>query len=299
MLRVCPSFIGESASVMKVDTKRKQVTLYDPSTVSHVSHSRRKMGVAAPKMFAFDGIYEPDASQSEVCSGSLVDIIQTVVNGSDGCLFTYGHAGLGKTFTMMGRDESDQTIGVLPCALAWLFRLISDQKQKTGTKFSVRVSAVEIVGRSENWRDLLAATTSTENGTNETVSPSVFLREGKSGGMQLLNPSELRASSAEKAAFYLDAALAARTRPSGDNGPDETKNSHMFFTVHIYRVEKHSKSTGGKVHGGRSRLHLIDLASCEGYTGSKKDGGASSMSIAGLGNVIIALINGAKHVPHK
>ncbi|XP_032222291.2 kinesin-like protein KIF26B isoform X2 [Nematostella vectensis] len=303
MLRVCPSFIGESASVMKVDTKRKQVTLYDPSTVSHVSHSRRKMGVAAPKMFAFDGIYEPDASQSEVCSGSLVDIIQTVVNGSDGCLFTYGHAGLGKTFTMMGRDESDQTIGVLPCALAWLFRLISDQKQKTGTKFSVRVSAVEIVGRSENWRDLLAATTSTENGTNETVSPSVFLREGKSGGMQLLNPSELRASSAEKAAFYLDAALAARTRPSGDNGPDgsaerdETKNSHMFFTVHIYRVEKHSKSTG--VHGGRSRLHLIDLASCEGYTGSKKDGGASSMSIAGLGNVIIALINGAKHVPHK
>lgn len=53
------------------------------------------------------------------------------------------------------------------------------------------------------------------------------------------------------------------------------------------------------VHGGRSRLHLIDLASCEGYTGSKKDGGASSMSLSGLGNVIISLINGAKHVPHR
>ena len=53
------------------------------------------------------------------------------------------------------------------------------------------------------------------------------------------------------------------------------------------------------VHGGRSRLHLIDLGSCEGYTGSKKDGGASSMSLSGLGNVIISLINGAKHVPHR
>ena len=53
------------------------------------------------------------------------------------------------------------------------------------------------------------------------------------------------------------------------------------------------------VHGGRSRLHLIDLASCEGYTGSKNNGGASSMSLSGLGNVIISLINGAKHVPHR
>ncbi|XP_020605452.1 kinesin heavy chain-like [Orbicella faveolata] len=77
-------------------------------------------------------------------------------------------------------------------------------------------------------------------------------------------------------------------------------NSHMFFTVHIYqyRVEKNSKNAGG-VHGGRSRLHLIDLASCEGYTGSKNNGGASSMSLSGLGNVIISLINGAKHVPHR
>lgn len=96
MLRICPSLIGESASVMKVDRKRKQITLYDPSTATHVSTAKRKMGVAAPKIFAFDGIYEPDAKQSEVCSGTLVDILQTVVGGSDACIFTYGHAGLGK-----------------------------------------------------------------------------------------------------------------------------------------------------------------------------------------------------------
>ncbi|KAK3749849.1 hypothetical protein QZH41_015512, partial [Actinostola sp. cb2023] len=264
MLRICPSFIGESASVLKVDTKRKQITLYDPSTATHVSTAKRKMGVAAPKIFAFDAIYEPDAKQSDVCSGTLVDILQTVVGGCDACVFTYGHVGLGKTYSMIGRDESDQTIGILPSALSWLFRLISEQKQRrvtlahtatvilaaeTGTKFSVRVSAVEIVGRSENWRDLLvSATTGTDNGSNETPSPSEFLRDDRTEGVQLMNPSELRASSAEKAAFYLDAALAARTRSTSEKSPDglekdETRNSHMFFTVHIYQVEKHSKNS--------------------------------------------------------
>ena len=63
MLRICPSFPGETGSFMKVDQKRKQVTLYDPSTVGHVSQTHRKMGVAAPKMFAFDSIFESDCTQ--------------------------------------------------------------------------------------------------------------------------------------------------------------------------------------------------------------------------------------------
>ena len=63
MLRIGPSFPGERGSFMKVDAKRKQVTLYDPSTVGHVSQTHRKMGVAAPKMFVYDAIFESDASQ--------------------------------------------------------------------------------------------------------------------------------------------------------------------------------------------------------------------------------------------
>ena len=36
--------------------------------------------------------------QAEICSSSLTEIIQAVVNGADGCLFCYGHARLGKCF---------------------------------------------------------------------------------------------------------------------------------------------------------------------------------------------------------
>jgi hypothetical protein len=34
--------------------------------------------------------------QTEVCSGALTDVIHAVINGTDGCLFCFGHARLGE-----------------------------------------------------------------------------------------------------------------------------------------------------------------------------------------------------------
>lgn len=48
------------------------------------------------------------------------------------------------------------------------------------------------------------------------------------------------------------------------------------------------------VSGGRSRLHLIDLGSCE-----EAPGGPPSLSLSALGSVILALVSGAKHVPYR
>lgn len=62
----------------------------------------------------------------------------------------------GKTYTMIGVDDNPQNLGVLPCAIAWLFKLINDQKDQTGARFSVRVSAVEVTGKQEQLKDLLA-----------------------------------------------------------------------------------------------------------------------------------------------
>lgn len=62
----------------------------------------------------------------------------------------------GKTYTMLGVDDSPQNLGIVPCAISWLFRLIEDLKEKTGSRFSVRVSAVEVTGREETLKDLLA-----------------------------------------------------------------------------------------------------------------------------------------------
>ena len=49
------------------------------------------------------------------------------------------------------------------------------------------------------------------------------------------------------------------------------------------------------VAGGRSRLHLIDLGSAS----KSKDPNNVALSLSALGNVIMALLNGQRHVPHR
>ncbi|CAB1330874.1 unnamed protein product [Coregonus sp. 'balchen'] len=347
MMRICPSLeapdSSESMSFLKVDPRKKQLTLYDPSVIDRANSGHRRATVAVPKIFAFDAVFTQDASQAEVCSGTVSEVIQSVVNGADGCIFCFGHVKLGKTFTMIGKDGSTQNLGIVPCAISWLFKLINERKEKTGTRFSVRVSAVEICGKDEALKDLLSevSTGSVQDGQ----SPGVYLREDPICGTQLQNQSELRAPTAEKAAFFLDAAIAARSTSRPDSDEEERRNSHMLFTLHIYqprgllmnKSDCHVWSGLGcaspackaqqqhvgtlflqrecltvsvlrynltwlflLLSGGRSRLHLIDLGSCEKVLSKSRDGGGGlCLSLTALGNVIMALANGAKHVPYR
>ncbi|XP_058843458.1 kinesin-like protein KIF26A isoform X2 [Acipenser ruthenus] len=301
MVRICPSQgahdTSESMSFLKVDPRKKQLTLYEPSANGHSNSGHRRTVVAAPKMFAFDAVFTQDASQAEVCSGTVAEVIQSVVNGADGCIFCFGHVKLGKTFTMIGRDNSTQNLGIVPCAISWLFKLINERKEKTGTRFSIRVSAVEICGKDETLKDLLSDVAS--GSLQDGQSPGVYLREDPICGTQLQNQSELRAPTAEKAAFFLDAAIAARSTSKPDCDEEERRNSHMLFTLHIYQYRMEKSGKGG-MSGGRSRLHLIDLGSCEKVLSKSRDGGGGlCLSLTALGNVVLALANGAKHVPYR
>lgn len=69
------------------------------------------------------------------------------------------------------------------------------------------------------------------------------LRFVPSARPQLQNQSELRAPTAERAAFYLDAALAARSTSRPGCSEDTRRSSHLFFTLHVYqyRMEKSGK----------------------------------------------------------
>lgn len=70
-------------------------------------------------------------------------------------------------------------------------------------------------------------------------SPAVYLRDDPLfGTLQLQQHSELRAPTAERAAFYLDAAVAGRQREDGD--------AHMLYTLHVYQYSVAGKG-GGKV----------------------------------------------------
>lgn len=303
MLRIWPAQgvqrSAESTSFLKVDSRKKQVTLYDPAAGPPGCAGLRHAPTApVPKMFAFDAIFPQDSEQAEVCSGTVADVLQSVVGGADGCIFSFGHMSLGKSYTMIGKDSSPQSLGIVPCAISWLFRLIDERKERLGTRFSIRVSAVEVCGHDQSLRDLLAEVAS--GSLQDTQSPGVYLREDPVCGTQLRNQNELRAPTAEKAAFYLDAALAARSTSRAGCGEDARRTSHMLFTLHVYQYRVEKCGQGG-MSGGRSRLHLIDLGSCEAAPsrGGEASGGPLCLSLSALGSVILALVNGAKHVPYR
>ena len=175
ILRVANSGVidEKKTSFFKMDKKKKQVTLLAPDNqrdhcelAEAETEARRGLDVAAPKMFAFDGLYTDEDGQTELSGSSLCDLLTSVVNGSDGTLFCFGHANLGKSYTMIGSDESSRTIGLIPTAISWLFKAIKEKKDKSGARFSVRVSACEIRGSQEEMRDLLASQTESESGND-------------------------------------------------------------------------------------------------------------------------------------
>ena len=143
---------------------------------------------------------------------------------------------------------------------------------RSGARFSIRVSALEVTSQRENLRDLLEPYSSEND-----QSPGVYLRNlpinrmsanNPSSADVLANQSELRASSADKAAYYLDAALAARSADT------RGRESHLLFTLHVYQYSVQGAGPSG-VSGGRSRLHLLDFGGCER---TKTPGGGITLS---------------------
>lgn len=71
MLRIWPAQgaqrLAESTSFLKVDPRKKQVTLYDPATgPPGCTGPRHATAAAIPKMFAFDAVFPQDSEQVRV-----------------------------------------------------------------------------------------------------------------------------------------------------------------------------------------------------------------------------------------
>lgn len=103
----------------------------------------------------------------------------------------------------------------------------------------------------------------------------MYLRDDFLGG-----PTELRAPSAERAALFLDAALAGRHQGGLDPA--------LIFTLHVYQYSLAGK---GGVAGGRSRLHLIDMGGCANRSGG--------LALSTIGNILLAILSGQRHPPNR
>ncbi|KAH8260314.1 hypothetical protein KR026_009297, partial [Drosophila bipectinata] len=314
MLRVAErdrSAAGGEPDFMALDKKKRQVTLTDPRNVYPPPQAAQERGpmVAAPKMFAFDNLFTAEDKQSDVCASALSEVIPAVLEGSDGCLLAMGYPATGQSQTVLGElggssgsggnGGTSCSLGAAPCAISWLYKGIQERRQKSGARFSVRVSAV---GVSATKPDTLSQDLLISHAAESDDSPGIYLRDDFLGG-----PTELRAPTAERAALFLDSALAGRLKSSGSTGSGSSGTgagvgagsgtgggcaapleSALIFTLHVYQ---YSLSRKGGVAGGRSRLHIIDLGGCANRSGG--------LPLSGIGNILLAILSGQRHPPHK
>ncbi|XP_036002951.1 kinesin-like protein KIF26B isoform X1 [Fundulus heteroclitus] len=279
--------------VLRIDPSRKRVTIVDPLT-KNLSHSTMTLGRERKrplKTFNFDAAYSQDSGQAEVCAGVLADVIRCVLSGSDGCVLGLGCADVASWSSMVGSGDNLQKLGLIPCAISWLYSAIELRREKTWTDLTVSVSAVELCcGEEDTLRDLLGEVVPSPGGVTGSPKAHIKVTEDPVNGIQLRNHNRVKAPTAERAASLLDAAIAARRHT--DFITYLCHSSVMFFTLYVQPPRTES-STIGKGSRGTTKLTLIDV--CSGMRGVSKN----KLPHSDLGPIVLALLSGHKTIPSK
>ena len=128
--------------------------------------------------FTFDKTFGEECTTQQVYQESVQPIVQSVVAGWNGTIFTYGQTNSGKTFTMQGLgcdhrspDDPSSSMGIIQLAAADIFAHI---RQRPDRLFLVRASFLEIYN--ENVRDLLSSSTSWNHESDDSPA-SLPIRE--------------------------------------------------------------------------------------------------------------------------
>ncbi|GAY53421.1 hypothetical protein CUMW_149120, partial [Citrus unshiu] len=254
-----------------------------------------KPGKDGQRMFKFNKVFGPDATQAEVFSDTQ-PLIRSVLDGYNVCIFAYGQTGSGKTYTMSGPSgPHEEDWGVNYRALNDLFNL--SQNRRSSIMYEVAVQMVEIYN--EQVRDLL---------TNDVfwILAICFLDLHTLGIMSTSQPNGLAVpdasmhpvTSTEDVLELMDIGL--KNRAIGATALNErSSRSHSVVTVHVRGKDL---KTGIPLHGN---LHLVDLAGSERVdrseaTGDRlKEAQHINKSLSALGDVIFALAQKSPHVPYR
>uniref|UniRef100_A0A1B0G0T7 Kinesin-like protein n=1 Tax=Glossina morsitans morsitans TaxID=37546 RepID=A0A1B0G0T7_GLOMM len=100
-----------------------------------------KQAAQKETQYVFKHIFESQASQQNIFSAVAQPMVESLIRGHNGLLFTYGVTGSGKTYTMTG-DANHR--GIMPRCLDTLFRAISDYQAKKFIFKSDHLNSFEI-----------------------------------------------------------------------------------------------------------------------------------------------------------
>eukprot|EP00054_Salpingoeca_dolichothecata_P013803 m.77257 g.77257 ORF g.77257 m.77257 type:complete len:924 (+) comp20666_c1_seq1:99-2870(+) len=231
--------------------------------------------------YELDTVFGPSSTQEQVF-GEVRDLIVSVIDGFNVCIFAYGQTGSGKTFTMEGTEANP---GLNRRALSELFHVC--EEKKGDWSYEIEVSVMEIYN--EKLRDLLS-----ENPKN-----SLDIKHGKSGP-QVPGLSRQPVQNVQDVREKFDQAKALRATSSTKMN-DLSSRSHAILVVYVTGTNLSTGTTS------RGKLNLIDLAGSErvGKSGALddsvrlKEANNINKSLSCLGDVIHALGAKQKHIPYR
>lgn len=267
-------------------TKRQTTIEYIGENGELIVANPSRPGKDGQRMFKFNKVFGPDATQAEVFSDTQ-PLIRSVLDGYNVCIFAYGQTGSGKTYTMSGPSgPHEEDWGVNYRALNDLFNL--SQNRRSSIMYEVAVQMVEIYN--EQVRDLL-----TNDGSQKKLG---IMSTSQPNGLAVPDASMHPVTSTEDVLELMDIGL--KNRAVGATALNErSSRSHSVVTVHVRGKDL---KTGIPLHGN---LHLVDLAGSERVdrseaTGDRlKEAQHINKSLSALGDVIFALAQKSPHVPYR
>ncbi|KAI6217492.1 Kinesin-like protein KIF1B [Aphelenchoides fujianensis] len=156
-------------------------------------------------------------TQSTVYEELGVEMLEHAFQGYNVCIFAYGQTGAGKSYTMMGKPNDPDEMGIIPRLCRDLFQRV-DNTSNEHLKYSVEVSYMEIY--CEKVRDLL----SPKHGENLRV------REHPLLGPYVDNLEKMAVISYDDIFDLMDAGNKART-VAATNMNSTSSRSHAVFTI--------------------------------------------------------------------
>ncbi|GBP81704.1 Kinesin-like protein KIF23 [Eumeta japonica] len=115
--RVRPMHSDTDVSCMKIISATTVLMTPSATAISHRNENIKSM------KYTFKEVFKPETSQQEVFDKVASPLVEGLLKGKNGLLFTYGVTGSGKTFTMTGEP---QNCGILPRCLNVIFKTIND-----------------------------------------------------------------------------------------------------------------------------------------------------------------------------
>ena len=263
--------------VVEMDVKRGLVEL-KPIRGKHTE---------AQRQFTFDAVYDWNSKQRELYDETFSDLIESVLGGYNGTIFAYGQTGTGKTFTMEGVRSNPELRGVIPNSFEHIFTQISRTKDQ---QYLVRASYLEIY--QEEVKDLLS----------KDHKKKLELKERPDTGVYVKDLQSFVTKSIKEIEHVMN--VGNNNRAVGStNMNEQSSRSHAIFIIYI---ECSEVGPDGETHIRVGKLNMVDLAGSErqaktGATGDRlKEATKINLSLAALGNVISALVDGKNsHIPYR